>query len=212
MGQRSQIYVRYYEREADTEPKLIARYYQWNYGERMISRARYGIEWIKEYTDFAFELTRRLYRILDTNFDMVDVVISQDILEEVREDVHNGWTANTDEAIRNAMFHGQDNNDGQLLIDVQKSGDIKYAFVTHSYTGDGKVMSAKGYMAWNSGKNWRRETKYFDREDIETCEKNISYIQENATLMTKKEVRDFFNCDYRHVLGIERADEVEATA
>lgn len=34
MGQRSQIYVRY------NEKLLFARYFQWNYGTRMISRAR----------------------------------------------------------------------------------------------------------------------------------------------------------------------------
>ena len=44
MGQRSQIYVRY------NKKLVIANYYQWNYGEQMISRARYGIEYIRRYT------------------------------------------------------------------------------------------------------------------------------------------------------------------
>ena len=43
MGQRSQIYIRY---KTETGYHLIANYYQWNYGERMISRARYGIEYL----------------------------------------------------------------------------------------------------------------------------------------------------------------------
>ena len=34
MGQRSQIFVRY--QETDGTRKLVARYYGWNYGERMI--------------------------------------------------------------------------------------------------------------------------------------------------------------------------------
>ena len=42
MGQKSQIYVRF-----DKE-LVVANYYRWNYGERMISRARYGIEYIKD--------------------------------------------------------------------------------------------------------------------------------------------------------------------
>ena len=46
MGQRSQIFVRY--QETDGTRKLVARYYGWNYGERMISRARHTIEWLKE--------------------------------------------------------------------------------------------------------------------------------------------------------------------
>lgn len=58
MGQRSQIYIRYNVNyvygSATDHPKtqnfkgLIARYFQWNYGERMISRARYIIEEIKD--------------------------------------------------------------------------------------------------------------------------------------------------------------------
>lgn len=45
MGQRSQIYVRY--NKSNTQKGLIANYYSWNYSERMISRARWGIEFIE---------------------------------------------------------------------------------------------------------------------------------------------------------------------
>lgn len=51
MGQRSQIYVR------ASGQLIVANYYQWNYAERMISRARYGIEYIdsvKDYSDWIF--------------------------------------------------------------------------------------------------------------------------------------------------------------
>ena len=58
MGQRSQIYIRYnvnYISGSSTENPtthnfkgLIARYYGWNYGERMVSRARYIIERIHD--------------------------------------------------------------------------------------------------------------------------------------------------------------------
>ena len=41
MGQRSQIYVRY---NGDI---IVANYYQWNYAERMISRTRSILEYIK---------------------------------------------------------------------------------------------------------------------------------------------------------------------
>ena len=64
MGQRSQIYIRYnvnftcdiscsVNGSKISVPKvynykgLIARYFGWNYGERMISRARYIIEEIQ---------------------------------------------------------------------------------------------------------------------------------------------------------------------
>ena len=41
MGQRSQIYVRYTNEKG--EHFLTARYFGWNYGERMISRARHTL-------------------------------------------------------------------------------------------------------------------------------------------------------------------------
>ena len=45
IGQRSQIYIRLKDR--NNNKYLFAKYYGWNYGERMISRARYGIDYIK---------------------------------------------------------------------------------------------------------------------------------------------------------------------
>ena len=58
MGERSQIYIRYNVNymigsltenpEAHNYKGLIARYFQWNYGERMVIRARYVIESIKD--------------------------------------------------------------------------------------------------------------------------------------------------------------------
>ena len=71
MGQRSQIYVRYHVGE---EKKLIAKYFGWNYGERMISRARWGMELILEdvrkNTAYQNECQeKRLSEIFDVNFD-----------------------------------------------------------------------------------------------------------------------------------------------
>lgn len=86
MGQRSQIYVRY------NKKLVITNYYQWNYGERMISRARYGIEYIKEnyleYRTWIFNNEsdmEKLRRIFDVNFDMKDIVMSIDIIKEWKE-------------------------------------------------------------------------------------------------------------------------------
>ena len=85
MGQRSQIFVRFTNGRGKKE--LVARYYGWNYSDSMISRARYTIDWLKEnYMYLAFSShhhKRKIPRILDANFDMVDVTISTDILEEV---------------------------------------------------------------------------------------------------------------------------------
>lgn len=51
MGQRSQIYIRIWDKDKEN-PKLYAKYYGWNFGERMISRARHGIEYIKSYMEY----------------------------------------------------------------------------------------------------------------------------------------------------------------
>ena len=77
MGQRSQIYVRYTNDKG--EHFLTARYFNWNYGERMISRARHTLEWIKDNVDYAdynfIYHSEKLARIIDVNFDMHDVMI-----------------------------------------------------------------------------------------------------------------------------------------
>ena len=85
MGQRSQIYVRY---QKDGVNYLTARYYQWNYGERMISRCRHSLGWIKEMIPYDWYFTReteKLKRILDVNFDMHDITIGYDIIKEWEE-------------------------------------------------------------------------------------------------------------------------------
>ena len=113
MGQRSQIYVR------ASGQLIVANYYQWNYAERMISRARYGIEYIdsvKDYSDWIFSRdvnVEHLRRILDVNFDLKDYQISSKIIEEWKDQFR-------DELFNDVVFNWQDNNDGQLFIDFTK--------------------------------------------------------------------------------------------
>lgn len=190
MGQRSQIFVRY---EDNGQKKMIARYYQWNYAERMISRARYGIEWLKEMYKYSFEIERKLYRILDTNFDMIDCVISSDIIKEF---VDNDWE-NSGYTLNNFMFYAQDNNDWKLFIDVLSNGTIKYTFLDYD---NKKIMSGTEYMRWDRGKKWREPTEYFDQEDIKICVKNIKEINKMATKMTADEVKEFMEMDYSYLI------------
>lgn len=187
MGQRSQIYVRFTDKEG--KKYLYARYYQWNYGERMVSRAKHSLEWIKEMIQYPHVFTSeqiRLIRILDTNFDMQDVVISSDIVQE--------WKDNfSEENFNNFVFKWQDNNDGKLFIDIDENENtIKYAF-TDQYKMD-RVMSAAQYMQWNH-KQWRN-SKYISKEQKALCEKNIRQIPRLAKLMTKEELDEFITCDY----------------
>ena len=45
MGQRSQIYIRVQEGD---KYHLIARYFGWNFAERMTSRCRHTLKWITD--------------------------------------------------------------------------------------------------------------------------------------------------------------------
>ena len=198
MGQRSQIYLRY-------NGKLIfANYYQWNYAERMISRARYGIEWVKEYMqyDFVFRdpsYITKMRRVFDVNFDMKDVQISCDIVKEWKE-------LFSDDDFNTVVFNDQDNNDGQLYIDIVDD-KIYYCFRDRPNHKDGTtsdvLMSASEYMEWDSPKWANRgehnpafEDCYLSADEIKTCENNIKAIEKMAELMTLEQLDDFIHGDY----------------
>ena len=92
MGQRSQIYIRIWDKDNDN-PKLYAKYYGWNFGERMISRAKHGIEYIKTHLKYIdIDSTQeKINRIFDVNFDMQDILLTSDIIKEwLEEDRGNG--------------------------------------------------------------------------------------------------------------------------
>lgn len=188
MGQRSQIYVRYGNK------LVVANYYQWNFGERMISRARYGIEYIKDnliqYKDYIFNNSyemKRLGRIFDVNFDMKDVQMGENLVQEWKEQF-------SDEKLFNdVVFKQQDNNDGKLFVDILKDGTIKYAFLDSECDIE-NVMSANQYMDRNY-KNWKK-SKFIESEQKLLCINNIKAIKEMAELMTKEEVEDFIQCKY----------------
>ena len=141
MGQRSQIYVRYTNDKG--EHFLTARYFGWCYGERMISRARHTLEWIKDninYANYNFAHdNKKLIRIIDINFDMHDAMISTDIVEEFFD------YGNVHYTFEEYVFTLHDNNDGKLFIDIHPNGTIKYAFVDSECNLD-KPMGGLGYM------------------------------------------------------------------
>lgn len=196
MGQRSQIYVRY--TDENNNHYLTARYYQWNYGERMISRAKYTIEWIQKMLKYPHQFTiekTKLARIMDVNFDMKDIVISQDIIKEFYE-----YTQSDPEekiTFNDYIFYYQGNNDGKLFIDI-KENEIKYCFLNQGCDIK-KIMSSSKYMNWNEP-GWR-VSQYIDDEQKEFCKNNIKEIPKIAKLMTQKEIKDFLNCKYEEEKG-----------
>lgn len=187
MGQRSQIYIHF---NVSRNEGMIARYFQWNHGRYMVSRARSVIELLKKYLQYpqiSFSGKSdilKLSRFCDIDFDMRDIGISADILEVCRK---------LQKFDKDSVF-GQPNNDGQLLIDVTDNG-IRYCFI--EYYTDPNPMNAEQYMKWNT----ECET-YPDRhEPDDYTERNIAFIDTVAELMTEQEVREFLDRDYGLLLG-----------
>ncbi len=183
MGLRSQIYVR-----ADGR-LIIANYYEWNYGTRMISRARWGIEYLKEHIKYGWAFrdsayVTRMSRVFDTNFDMHDVALSCDIIKERNEQF-------PDIGLNDYLFRDQDNNDGQLLVDVNTAaGTIKYAFIEEGGT---EPMDGNEYMCWDDNdKSWDKNSADY----IKTCKENIAALSSLAQLMTPEEIVEFVSADY----------------
>ena len=197
MGQRSQIYVKYETKGYVWDEKqkkrvygpngfdLIARYFGWNYGERMISRARYTMEWLLGCLEFPSIIPERCSKIMATNFDMIDILPTCDIIQEWKE-------FGEPNDFKEFVFLEQDNNDGQLYIEIKLDGTLKYAF-THPET-ENKILSASEYM--NTDDEGWENSEYITEEGKQKNRENMKWIEENATLMTDKELEDFRNYDY----------------
>lgn len=186
MGQTSQIYVRY---QVKGQHRLVARYFSWNYGDRMVSRARHTLEWLLDYHKNGLlhlserDTVEKLVRIIDTNFDYEDIMLSSDIVNE--------WNnMGRSSSFADYVFYNQDNSDGKLFIDVLDDGVIHYAFTDSSASAD-NIMDALAYMDWNI-EGWK-EREY---SEYETVDGNARYISASAELMTADELKDFINCDY----------------
>ena len=182
MGQRSQIYVIYKDKQ--NRDCISATYFQWNYGERMISRARYTMEWIKgQVADFSslWCTAHKLRYIESVNFDYKDVVIGQDLIEEWKDYKQGVPNANLNDYIFNA-----DNNDGCLFIDTRVPQNLRYAFTTYDYK-DG-VMGPEAYLKWDDVPQKIRNTKFTKR--------NINWITHNAKLMKKAELEAILKATY----------------
>lgn len=207
MGQRSQIYVRF--NLPDGTKHLVPRYYQWNYGERMISRTRGIIEWLMMHTGHASILARdteyseKLRRVMDTNFDYRDIVLGIDIFEEYQQDCLERFKDGDETDFEQYVFAGQDNNDGQVFIDLvidydhmDKNGDpkyvFKYAFRTYE-DDDWNPMDPEQYMDWDYD-DWR--TNEYMQDAVKLTERNIRWIKKHAKLMTSDEMFEFAHYDY----------------
>ena len=204
MGQRSQIYVRWNLKNG--KKMFVPRYYSWNYGTRMISRARGIVEWLENNGKFMgtpwYENEEKLRRIMDTNFDYKDVVLGVDLIKE--------WESyEQSEDFNNVVFYGQDNNDGQLFIDMiveysdtLKEEKLKFKYVFLESSDGEKPMTGNEYMQWDEcceeNKSWE-ENPYIQKE-IRYTKRNIAWLEKHAELMTEDEIKEFR--EYPYIIDI----------
>ena len=107
MGQRSEIYVAV--EHQDGTKQITARKFGWNFEERMISRVAYTSKWLQS-RRYGFN-KNDLISIIETNFDMVDHLASEQI-----EPATNG-SFKLHCSIDNML------NDGRAFIYVNKKGN-----------------------------------------------------------------------------------------
>lgn len=191
MGQRSQIYIRFKDEDMSNKKGLVALYYNWNFGERMISRTRQIIEEIIScHSEKGLHVGKnhfkyRLKQAATVNFDMRTVeIVCLDIFGEIFESPIE----------YKDMLFNQDNNDGCLFVDVQfnqnlKKVEIKYALTDWNY----KPLVPEEYMKWD---NRDINSQYYNDENRKHYYENCQYIKDNATLMTKEEIDEFVHTDY----------------
>lgn len=196
MGQRSQIYVRIYNKENPDCPYLIARYFQWNYGQGMISRARHTLDFIKEHKDYISYYTTIIPKYLEVNFDTKGITDSSDLFQEYCKFGKDHYS------LADYLFT-QDNNDGTLWIDIRKNG-IKYAFldcVSPLGLSESSIepLSANEYMNFDV-EGWNTDESCLDENRLELVTDNIKAISKAAKLMTAREIWKFVNTDYHYML------------
>lgn len=184
MGQRSQIYVIF--KDTQNRDCVSATYFQWNYGERMVSRARFLMGWIKAqnglFKDYLPYVAHKIRYVASVNFDYKDVVIGKDLVEEWK-DYKTGGVLNT--GLNDYIFHA-DNNDGCLFIDARNIKELRYAFTSSDYA-DG-VMGPEAYLKWDRTPSKIRNTKFTKR--------NVNWITHNAKLMRKAELEAILKTTY----------------
>lgn len=184
MGQRSEIYVAV--EQPDGKKKMTARYFTWNYAERMISRVAYTSKWVRTRVKDGCAVPKEdLVSIMETNFDMVDIVRS----ERIESHAYNFCKLHL--PLDNGL------NDGRAFIFISKDGDIKYCFTeNHSL----KPLDCNGYMLFDTEScypeyQWKnRDYKYSDK--MKRCRRNIKWLKENAKVMTQEELDNYIKSTY----------------
>lgn len=149
MGERSDFYVRIRAKEKTSDKfykhqAFFGIYYQWCYGERMISRLRSAIDFVDSeisgrHGGYAInkEQMDRFKKYLAINFDMKDFLDTTDLIPDTVDDIIQGYDTDKSDIFDKAENHGYIYLDITLDDPDQKFGDnkaiIKYAFVDNEY-------------------------------------------------------------------------------
>ena len=189
MGERSDIFVRIRVKEnkkakAYKYQAFFGLYYQWCYGERMISRLRSAITYAESHIvghhgccACSNETVELFKGYLAINFDMQDILKPVDLIPEAVDDVMQGYdTAKAD-------IFNQAENHGYIYLDItvddpddtsedNKGSTIKYAFVQGEWHNKKNplppVMSVEQFADWDIADNerkWYEPDPDWDKED-----------------------------------------------
>lgn len=224
MGERSDIFVRIRAKEKTTDKRykhevFFGLYYQWCYGERMISRLRAAIDFAhsdlnwRPCISMSKERIEKFKQVLRTNFDMRDIIDTIDLVPDAIDNLKQGYDTVDADIFSQAENHGFiylditiDDPDGKFGESTPK---VKYAFVKN----EGKeypIMDVVQFADWDIGdgeRKWYEPDPYWDKPEeaswgknhkkdflenvVPTCKNNIKVIQSDATLMTEKERKAF---------------------
>lgn len=189
MGERSDIFVRIRVKEKKTATNykhqaFFGLYYQWCYGERMISRLRSAINFAESHIvgwhggySCAEDRLELFKWYLGVNFDMQDIMKPLDLIPDAVDDVMQGYdTAKAD-------IFNQAENHGYIYLDItvddpddrsedNKGSTIKYAFVQGEWHNKKNplppVMSVEQFADWDIADNerkWYEPNPNWDKED-----------------------------------------------
>lgn len=181
MGQRSEIYVAV--EHQDGTKQMTARHFGWNFEERMISRVAYTSKWLQS-RRYGFN-KKDLISIIETNFDMVDHLAS----EQIEPATNGSFKLNC--SIDNLL------NDGRAFIYVNKKGKIKYCF-TENHTL--KPLDCNEYMLFDTENcypeyQWKNK-EYRNSPKMKNCRNNIKWLKQHAEVMTQEELDEFLHSVY----------------
>lgn len=214
MGERSDFFVRIRVKEKKNAKNykyqaFFGLYYQWCYGERMISRLRSAINFAESHVvgwnggySCSAQRIEQFKRYLAINFDMQDILEPCDLIPEAVDDVMQGWnTAKAD-------IFNQAENHGFIYLDItvddpddrsddNKGSTIKYAFVETEWHEKNKplppVMSVEQFADWDIADNerkWYEPNPDWDREDNSWGHNHKKRFLEEIVPTAKKNIEE----------------------